>query len=80
MNDTATTREELGHIDRPLFVVVMLLVAFGIVMVYSASAVMARYQMDNSTYFLGRQVVYAIIGIVIMILIFLVILARFASC
>ncbi len=69
MNDTATTSEEPGHIDRPLFVAVMLLVAFGIVMVYSASVVMATHQMDNSTYFLGRQVVYAVIGIVIMMMV-----------
>ena len=69
MNDAATTSEESGHMDRPLFVAVILLVAFGIVMVYSASVVMATHQMDNSTYFLGRQVVYAIIGIVIMMVV-----------
>ncbi len=52
--------------DRPLFVSVMLLVAFGIVMVYSASAVMAAHNMANSTYFLGRQLIYATLGLGIM--------------
>lgn len=52
--------------DRPLFVSVLLLVSFGIVMVYSASAVMASHQMENSTYFLGRQVIYAVSGLALM--------------
>jgi len=54
--------------DRPLFVSVLLLVSFGIVMVYSASAVMASQQMENSTYFLGRQVIYAVLGLAVMMI------------
>ena len=42
--------------------VTMLLVAFGIVMVYSASAVFAEHLHHNGQFFLVRQTAYAVIG------------------
>lgn len=45
-----------------LFVAVYLLVSFGIVMTYSASAIYAEQVFKNSAYFLIRQVLYAAIG------------------
>ena len=53
--------------DRPLFIGVLLLVAFGIVMVYSASAVTAFHDKHSSTYFLTRHVVYAALGLIAML-------------
>ncbi|MFO8071893.1 MAG: putative lipid II flippase FtsW [Polyangia bacterium] len=59
--------KERRGIDRPLLIAVILLVAFGVVMVYSASAVMAERQLENSTYFLMRQIIYAVVGLAVML-------------
>jgi cell division protein FtsW len=55
--------------DRPRYDVVLLgavlaLVAFGIVMVYSSSAVFAGAKLHDGFYFLKRQIIFAIIGTV----------------
>ena len=64
MNEQALTTTDPRGIDRALFIAVLLLVAFGVVMVYSASVVTASRQIGDSTYFLGRQMIYAAIGLV----------------
>ena len=56
-------------IDKPLFIVTLILVVFGLFMVYSASNVVAVYKYDDSFYFLKRQLIFSIIGFVIMFLI-----------
>ncbi len=56
-------------IDKPLFIVTLILVVFGLFMVYSASNVVAVYKYDDSFYFLKRQLLFSIIGFVIMFLI-----------
>ena len=56
-------------IDRPMFIAVLLLVAFGLVMVYSASAVMAAQRLHQPAYFLIRQVIYASVGIIVMLVV-----------
>lgn len=53
--------------DRVLFGAVVCLVLFGIVMVYSASAVIAAQQYHSSTYFLVRQVAWATLGLLLMV-------------
>jgi cell division protein FtsW len=55
--------------DRPLFIGVVLLTAFGVVMVYSASAVTAFHEKHSSTYFLARHVIYAALGLVAMLVV-----------
>ncbi len=50
--------------DRTLFLVIVLLVALSMVMVYSASAVQAQVKFDNSEHFLLKQCVWALMGIV----------------
>lgn len=55
-------------INKKLFIVIILLVIFGLFMVYSASNVVAAYKYDDKAYFLKRQLIFAIIGIAIMIL------------
>lgn len=57
---------KMGAIDFLLFSTIMLLVAIGIVMVYSASSYSAFYQQHDSMYFLKRQGISAIIGIILM--------------
>ncbi len=57
---TAPTR--LG-VDMVLLGITLLMVCFGVVMVYSASAVFARQVLHNGQFFLTRQVIYALLGL-----------------
>lgn len=50
----------LGPVDPVLAAVVVTLVGFGVVMVYSASAVEATVQYHDPTFFLKRQVAYSV--------------------
>ena len=60
------------YFDFTLLVVVVLLVCFGFVMIYSASAYQANLKFGNSMYFLRKQIFAALMGFVIMaVLIFI---------
>ncbi len=54
--------------DRILFITTSFLTIFGLVMVYSASSVLAASQHGVSSYFFLRQLVYAGVGYVLLIL------------
>ena len=54
---------EAGPTDYSLLVAVILLLGLGIVMVFSASAVMAMTNFNDPFYFLKRQAVWALIGL-----------------
>ncbi len=45
----------------------MVLLTFGLVMMFSASYVYALFYMGNSFYFIGRQLVFAVMGVVAML-------------
>ncbi|MGH9417894.1 MAG: putative lipid II flippase FtsW [Terriglobales bacterium] len=49
--------------DRTLFIVTLALVAFGLVMVFSASALMAAERFQSPYSFVGRQAVGAVLGV-----------------
>jgi len=51
---------------RGLFFTVLCLTSIGIVMVYSASSVAAQAQFHDSAWFLKRQLMYAVVGLVAM--------------
>jgi cell division protein FtsW len=53
----------LGPADPVLFATVVALVAFGVVMVYSASAVFASQRLHDGQYFLVRQAIFAVVGL-----------------
>jgi cell division protein FtsW len=55
-------------VDRWLFTVTMLLVFVGLVMVFSASAVMARERFGSPYAFLSKQLIWAAAGLVAMVL------------
>lgn len=63
-----------GSIDMWFFLWAMLLVCFGAVMSYSASAVYAERNYDSATYYLWRYILFAVVATVITA--FFVILAR----
>ena len=52
-----------GPVDPIMAALIVALVAFGVVMVYSASAIEATVQHKDAQYFLKRQVVYALVGL-----------------
>lgn len=54
-------------VDRWLFAVTLLLVFLGLVMVFSASAVMAKERYGSAQYFLFRQIGWAIAGLAAML-------------
>lgn len=53
-------------VDRWLFTVTLLLVFIGLVMVFSASAVMAKDKFGTPYYFLQRQLGFAVVGVLAM--------------
>jgi cell division protein FtsW len=57
-----------GRFDFILLFVALALVSIGIVMVYSTSAILAGDRFGDPYYFLKRQVLYAAVGFVLMIL------------
>lgn len=59
-------KRKMGEIDYGVFYTVVLLLAIGVVMVYSASSYYAMFIYKDSTFFLKRQLVWAIVGIVAM--------------
>ena len=53
-------------VDRWLFTVTCLLVFIGVVMVFSASAVMAKERYGSAYNFAGRQFAWALAGVIAM--------------
>lgn len=54
---------EKKTIDYPLLVIIFLLMAVGVMMVYSASAIMAQERYQDSFYFLKREVIFTLAGV-----------------
>lgn len=57
------------HSDRVLFVTTLALVMFGLVMVFSSSAVLSSEQFGNAYMFLLRQLAWAAAGLVVMLVV-----------
>lgn len=55
-----------GGIDIPFFVIVMLLLAFGLIMVLSSSYASAYYIHGDSLFFAKKQFIYALVGLFLM--------------
>ncbi|MFA6078535.1 MAG: putative lipid II flippase FtsW [Candidatus Omnitrophota bacterium] len=56
----------MRDIRSSIFIIVMVLVAIGIIMIYSASAIYAYEKMGDSLYFLKRHLLYLLLGLVMM--------------
>ena len=54
--------------DYPMFTIVMILLAFGIIMMFSASYANAYSEFGDSMYYLNRQSVFAVGGLIIMMI------------
>ena len=57
------------NIDLILFLAVIILAAFGVIMVYSASSVWAEYKFNDQFKFFKAQGIFYIIGIIAMLII-----------
>lgn len=55
-------------LDVPFCIMIFVLLAVGIVMMFSASYVVAYYEMGDSYYYLKRQILFAIIAIIVMLI------------
>ena len=53
--------------DLVLFIAVILLILFGLIMIYSASSIWAEYKFHDSFKYVKQQSLFIIIGIVLMI-------------
>lgn len=53
--------------DYPLFTIILILLAFGLIMMFSASYANAYTQTGDSLFYLKRQVVFAVAGLIIML-------------
>lgn len=58
-----------GSFDRPLFLLIMLLLCFGSVMVFSASYAYAYSRYDNSAYFIQKHLMWVAVGIIAMLVV-----------
>ena len=56
------------RVDRTLILLAFILIAVGIGMIYSASAVMAQKRFGDSAYFLKRQLVWLAVGMVLLMI------------
>lgn len=61
-------KKMLGEVDYGIFYSLFLLLAVGIVMIYSASSFYAMFKYKNSMYYLIRQGAFAIIGIIALVI------------
>ncbi len=58
---------EKNPIDLPFAIIVLILVVFGLIMVFSASTAYAYYRMDGDSYhYISQQTIFAIVGIIAM--------------
>jgi cell division protein FtsW len=62
------TNQKLDAPDFPLFLLATILVCVGLIMVYSASAIMAEDKFGNSLHFVLRQLIWLAVGLPVMLL------------
>lgn len=64
--DLQQRTDDRGMMDVPFLVLVLLLVAIGLLMMFSASYVRANYETGNSLHYFIRQAGFAAVGLVAM--------------
>lgn len=56
----------LGGLDIPFFMIVIALITLGLIMMFSASSSYSYYYFNDSFYYFKRQLVFAILGLVVL--------------
>ncbi len=67
MNWLTRLFKKRGNIDYSLLFIVLFLLAFGLVMLYSTSSYEAAAEYKDAAYFLKRQAVFTLLGLIIMV-------------
>ena len=67
-NNREAALKERYRMDLPFLLLTLILVGIGVVMMFSASYARAYQEQQNSTYFFTRQLVFAIVGLVALLL------------
>ena len=68
---------EKGSVDRPMLILILVLICFGSVMVFSASYAYALNKMGDSYYYIKRQLAFVALGLFIMFVVSRVDYTRF---
>jgi cell division protein FtsW len=68
-DERAETSVRRGSMDLPFLVLTLVILTIGVVMVLSASFARAYYTIENPLYYFSRQVIFAVSGIVLMLLV-----------
>lgn len=64
-NNLRTLRR--GGIDMTLFITLMMMLAFGLIMVFSASSPSAYYQQNDQYYYIKKQLMWSVVGLFAML-------------
>ena len=67
-------RLKKGPPDFILFMTTVILVCIGLIMVFSSSSVTANLKFDDPYYFFKRQLLWALIGLVVMMVVMKIII------
>jgi cell division protein FtsW len=66
----ATKRRLLrGGFDLPFFVLVMIILMFGLVMMFSASFAYALYYQHDSFFYIKKQAMFAVLGVIVLLIV-----------
>ena len=65
--DKKNQNKNIGKVDFGVLYTILILLAIGVVMIYSASSFYAMFKYKNSMYFLIRQGSFAIVGIIALV-------------
>ena len=67
--DDIAAGEKRGHVDLPLLLLVLILLTIGVIMVLSASFASAYYELGDPTRYFTRQLLFAVGGVAVMLLV-----------
>ncbi len=60
-------RSKKGGIDMPLFITLLIMLAFGLIMIFSASSPSAYYEVGDKFYYIKRQLLFTVVGFACMV-------------
>ncbi len=78
MNDSTTVstvkpktkvNKRATGLDLPFLIIVLILICFGLVMLYSASYAVGYYRMGDASHYIGDQLLFALVGVIIMLVV-----------
>ena len=64
-----SNRARAGKVDFSFLIIVLMLVIYGLIMVFSASSASAHHYQGDTLYFIKRQLIWAVLGVIAMIVI-----------